>query len=397
MNTVAEPLLRLAARVDEIQPFYVMELAKEAAQLERAGRDIIHMGIGEPDFTAPEPVVEAAAAALRRGVTQYTSALGVHALREAIAGHYQHAYGLTVDPARIVVTAGASAALLLACTALVDRDDEVLMPDPSYPCNRHFVAAAEGKPVLVPSGPKARFQLTAADVERLWTARTRGVLLASPSNPTGTSIEPDELKRIVQAVRARGGFTIVDEIYQGLSYDAPPVSALSFGDDVVTVNSFSKYFNMTGWRLGWLVVPPSLVGAFEKLAQNLFICASALAQHAALACFEPDTLKIYEARRLEFKRRRDFIAPALESLGFTVPVMPDGAFYVYADCSNVAHPAAGNSDALTRAMLHDAGTVMVPGMDFGVAAPHQYVRLSYATAYERLEEAVERLHTFFGR
>ncbi|MEX3962642.1 pyridoxal phosphate-dependent aminotransferase [Paraburkholderia sp. EG286B] len=397
MNTVAEPLLRLAARVDEIQPFYVMELAKEAAKLERAGRDIIHMGIGEPDFTAPEPVVEAAAAALRRGVTQYTSALGIHALREAIAAHYQHAYGLTVDPARIVVTAGASAALLLACTALVDRDDEVLMPDPCYPCNRHFVAAAEGKPVLVPSGPEARFQLTAADVERLWSPRTRGVLLASPSNPTGTSIEPDELKRIVQSVRARGGFTIVDEIYQGLSYDTPPVSALSFGDDVVTVNSFSKYFNMTGWRLGWLVVPPSLVGAFEKLAQNLFICASALAQHAALACFEPDTLKLYEGRRLEFKRRRDFIAPALESLGFTVPVMPDGAFYVYADCSNVAHPAAGDSDALTRAMLHDAGTVMVPGMDFGVAAPHRYVRLSYATAYERLEEAVERLHTFFGR
>ena len=397
MNTVAEPLLRLAARVDEIQPFYVMELAKEAAKLERAGRDIIHMGIGEPDFTAPEPVVEAAAAALRRGVTQYTNALGIHALREAIAAHYQHAYGLTVDPARIVVTAGASAALLLACTALVDRDDEVLMPDPCYPCNRHFVAAAEGKPVLVPSGPEARFQLTAADVERLWTSRTRGVLLASPSNPTGTSIEPEELKRIVHAVRARGGFTIVDEIYQGLSYDAPPVSALSFGDDVVTVNSFSKYFNMTGWRLGWLVVPPALIGAFEKLAQNLFICASALAQHAALACFEPDTLKIYEARRLEFKRRRDFIAPALESLGFTVPVMPDGAFYVYADCSNVAHPAAGDSDALTRAMLHDAGTVMVPGMDFGVAAPHQYVRLSYATAYERLEEAIGRLRTFFGR
>jgi len=397
MNTVAEPLLRLAARVDEIQPFYVMELAKEAAKLERAGRDIIHMGIGESDFTAPEPVVEAAAAALRRGVTQYTSALGIHALREAIAAHYEHAHGLKVDPARIVVTAGASAALLLACTALVDRDDEVLMPDPCYPCNRHFVTAAEGKPVLVPSGPEARFQLTAGDVERLWTPRTRGVLLASPSNPTGTSIEPDELARIVKAVRARGGFTIVDEIYQGLSYDAHPVSALSFGDDVVTVNSFSKYFNMTGWRLGWLVVPPALVGAFEKLAQNLFICASALAQHAALACFEPQTLAIYEARRLEFKRRRDFIAPALESLGFTVPVMPDGAFYVYADCTNVNHPTAGDSDALTRAMLHDAGTVMVPGMDFGVAAPHQYVRLSYATAYERLEEAVGRLRTLFNR
>ncbi len=397
MNSVTDPLVRLASRVDAIQPFYVMELMKEAGLLERAGRDIIHMSIGEPDFTAPEPVLEAAVSALRRGVTQYTNALGLHTLREAIAGHYAHAYGIDVDPGRIVVTAGASAALLLACVALVDRDDEVLMPDPCYPCNRHFVIAAEGKPVLVPSGPAERFQLTAADVERLWNERTRGVLLASPSNPTGTSIEPDELKRIVEAVRARGGFTIVDEIYQGLSYDAPPVSALSFGDDVITVNSFSKYFSMTGWRLGWLVVPPALVGAFEKLAQNLFICASALAQHAALACFEPDTLAIYETRRLEFKRRRDFIVPALESLGFSVPVMPDGAFYVYADCSNVEHPAAGDSAALTKAMLHDAGIVLVPGMDFGLAAPHAYIRVSYATAYPKLEEAVERLRGLFSR
>ena len=396
MNIAAEPLTKLASRVDAIAPFYVMELAKEARQLEMAGRHIIHMGIGEPDFTAPEPVVEAAAQALRRGVTQYTGALGIAPLREAIAAHYRRTYGLAIDPARIVITAGASAALLLACAALVDRDDEVLMPDPSYPCNRHFVATMEGKPVLVPSGPDVRFQLTAADIERLWGHKTRGVLLASPSNPTGTSIEPAELERIVKAVRARGGFTIVDEIYQGLSYDARPVSALSFGDDVVTVNSFSKYFNMTGWRLGWLIVPPSMIGAFEKLAQNLFICASALAQHAALACFEPETIAIYEGRRLEFKRRRDFIMPALERLGFTVPVVPDGAFYVYADCRGVPHPAAGDSAALTKAMLHDAGVVLVPGLDFGQHAPREYIRLSYATAYASLEEAVERLARLFG-
>lgn len=396
MNIAAEPLAKLASRVDAIAPFYVMELAKEARQLEAAGRHIIHMGIGEPDFTAPEPVVEAAAQALRRGVTQYTGALGIAPLREAIAAYYQSNYGLIVDPARIVITAGASAALLLACAALVDRDDEVLMPDPSYPCNRHFVATMEGKPVLVPSGPDARFQLTAAEIENRWGERTRGVLLASPSNPTGTSIEPAELERIVKAVRARGGFTIVDEIYQGLSYDARPVSALSFGDDVVTVNSFSKYFNMTGWRLGWLVVPPSMVGAFEKLAQNLFICASALAQHAALACFEPETIAIYEGRRLEFKHRRDFIVPALERLGFSVPVMPDGAFYVYADCRGVPHPAAGDSAALTKAMLHDAGVVLVPGLDFGHHAPRDYIRLSYATAYASLEEAVTRLARLFG-
>ncbi len=389
--------MKLASRVDAIAPFYVMELAKEAAALERAGRDIIHMSIGEPDFTAPAPVVEAAAEALRRGVTQYTSALGIGPLREAIAHYYARAYGLQIDPARIVVTAGASAALLLACAALVDRDDEVLMPDPCYPCNRHFVAAMEGKPILVPSGPQTRFQLAAADIGRLWGPRTRGVLLASPSNPTGTSIEPAELERIVQAVRARGGFTIVDEIYQGLSYDARPVSALSFGDDVVTVNSFSKYFNMTGWRLGWLVVPPAMIGAFEKLAQNLFICASALAQHAALACFAPETIAIYEARRLEFKRRRDYLVPALEALGFSVPVVPDGAFYVYADCRGLPHPAASDSAALTRAMLHDAGVAIVPGLDFGTYEPRQHVRISYATALPSIEEAMGRLGRLLSR
>ncbi|PEH84555.1 pyridoxal phosphate-dependent aminotransferase [Burkholderia gladioli] len=396
MNTAAESLIRLASRVDVIQPFYVMEVVKQAARLEQAGRDVIHMSIGEPDFTAPEPVVEAAAAAMRRGVTQYTSALGIAPLREAIAAHYARAYGLEIAPERVIVTAGASAALLLACLALVGRDDEVLMPDPSYPCNRHFVAAAEGRPVLVPSGPEARFQLSAKDVRERWSERTRGVLLASPSNPTGTSLAPDELGRILQAVRERGGFAIIDEIYQGLSYDGPPVSALSFSDEVITVNSFSKYFNMTGWRLGWLVVPPALVGTFEKLAQNLFICASALAQHAALACFEPDTLAIYEARRLEFMRRRDYIVPALASLGFEVPVRPDGAFYVYARCGGVAHPAAGDSAKLVDAMLEDAGVVLVPGMDFGVHAPRDYIRLSYATAYERLEEAVARLRKLFG-
>ncbi|MCL6469579.1 MAG: aminotransferase class I/II-fold pyridoxal phosphate-dependent enzyme, partial [Ralstonia sp.] len=242
-----------------------------------------------------------------------------------------------------------------------------------------------------------RFQLTAAQVETHWGERTQGVLLASPSNPTGTSILPDELQRIVQAVRARGGFSIVDEIYQGLSYDQAPVSALSFGDDVVTINSFSKYFNMTGWRLGWLVAPAELVPEFEKVAQNLFICASAVAQYAALACFAPEALAIYEERKAEFRRRRDFIVPALESLGFKVPVKPDGAFYVYADCRGVNHPRADDADALTQSMLHDAGVVLVPGLDFGPHTARHYIRLSYATSMAHLEEAVARLGKLFGR
>lgn len=388
--------LATASRLANIDAFHVMELAKQAAELERAGRHIIHMGIGEPDFTAAEPVVRAAEAAMRRGVTQYTSALGIAPLREAIAGYYKTMYGIDIPARRVVVTAGASAALLLACAVLVEIGAEVLMPDPSYPCNRHFVAAFDGRAKLIPSGPAQRFQLTAEQVETHWGEQTRGVLLASPSNPTGTSILPDELARILKAVRARQGFAIVDEIYQGLSYDAPPVSALSLDDDVITVNSFSKYFNMTGWRLGWLVVPDELVGAFEKVAQNLFICASAVAQHAALACFSPEALAIYDARKAEFHRRRDAIVPALESLGLRVPVKPDGAFYVYADCRGVNHPSAGDADALTQAMLHDAGVVLVPGQDFGPYTASDYIRISYATSMENIEEAMARLGKFFA-
>jgi aspartate/methionine/tyrosine aminotransferase len=383
-------LLQLASRLDRIAPFHVMELAKMAAELEQQGRHLVHMGIGEPDFTAPQPVIDAATRAMADGKLQYTSALGLPALREAIAGHSRDAYGVDVAPSRIVVTAGASAALLLACAALVEKGAEVLMPDPCYPCNRHFVAAFEGRPKLVASGPEHRFQLSDAMVRENWGPSTRGVLLASPSNPTGTSIATDELRRIVSTVREKRGFTIVDEIYHGLRYDGPPFSALSLGEDVIVINSFSKYFNMTGWRLGWLVVPETLVPAIEKLAQNLFICPSTVAQHAALACFAPEASAIYEKRKEEFRGRRDYIVPALQTLGFRVPVIPDGAFYVYADCTALSDDA----DQLTRAMLNEAGVVMVPGLDFGTHAARQYVRISYATSMENLQEAVARLRVF---
>ncbi|MBY4898156.1 pyridoxal phosphate-dependent aminotransferase [Cupriavidus sp. AU9028] len=389
--------LATASRLANIRPFHVMELAKQAAELERAGRSIIHMGIGEPDFTAAEPVVRAAAEAMRRGVTQYTGALGIEPLREAIAGYYRTAYGIDVPARRVIVTAGASGALLLACAVLVEIGAEVLMPDPSYPCNRHFVAAFDGHAKMIPSGPQQRFQLSAAQVREHWGDATRGVLLASPSNPTGTSILPEELRQILAEVRQRDGFAIVDEIYQGLSYDGAPVSALSLDDNVVTVNSFSKYFNMTGWRLGWLVVPDALVPAFEKVAQNLFICASAVAQHAALACFTPEALSIYDERKAQFRERRDRIVPALESVGLQVPVRPDGAFYVYADCRQVNHPAAGDADRLTQAILQEAGVVLVPGMDFGPHTASSHIRISYATSMAHIEDAIGRLAKLFGR
>jgi aspartate/methionine/tyrosine aminotransferase len=319
--------MKTASRLRHIEPFYVMECAKAAAALARspacAERPMLFLNIGEPDFTAPAPVQAAAVQAIQEGRTQYTDALGLPALRERISGWYARHFGLQVGAERIVVTAGASAALQLACLALVDPGDEVLLPDPSYPCNRHFVTAADGVPVLVPASAEQRYQLSADSVAAAWGPRTRGVLLASPSNPTGTSIDPLEMARMADTVRTRGGFTLVDEIYLGLSFDAGRrQSALALGDDIVSVNSFSKYFCMTGWRLGWLVVPTTLVREVEKLAQNLYICPSSVAQHAALACFEEASLAGYEERRQAFQARRDFLVPALEALGLPVPVKP---------------------------------------------------------------------------
>lgn len=383
----------LAQRLQEIAPFHVMEVIKRAAELEKAGRSTIYMCIGEPDFPPAQPVLDAASQALSSGAAmRYTAALGLTELRAAISAHYKSAFGVDVPAERIVVTAGASAALLLACATLVERDAEVLMPDPSYPCNRHFIAAFNGHAKLITSTPAERFQLSAATVEAHWGENTRGVLLASPSNPTGTSIARDELARTLDVVRRHQGFALVDEIYQGLSYDAPPYTALEFGDDLIVINSFSKYFNMTGWRLGWLVVPPAMLPAIEKLAQNFFICASSLAQHAALACFTPQALAVAEERRQEFRRRRDYIVPELLKLGFEIPVLPDGAFYVYADCSRLSDDA----DRLTRDILDQTGVVLTPGMDFGVDGAKRFIRVSYATSMENLQEAVRRLREYFA-
>ena len=397
MSTNLPTNIQVAQRVHAIEPFRVMEMVKAAGEMRRNGIDVISMSVGEPDFTAPDIVAHAAMEAIKGGITQYTDSLGLFELREAISNHYAAVHGLSIDPRRIVVTAGASAGLLLACAALVAEGDEVLMPDPCYPCNRHFVSSFGGKPVLVPASSEDRYQLSHAHVAANWSERTRGVLVASPSNPTGTSMTPQQLRDMLAAVRERGGFAIIDEIYQGLSYDHQPVSALARDEDVITVNSFSKYFSMTGWRLGWLVVPELLVPTFEKLAQNLFICAPTVAQQAALACFTPEALGIYEERRREFQRRRDYLVPALRELGFRVPVMPDGAFYVYADTSELAHPHANDSTALCWSILKEAHVAIVPGDDFGFAAPNRHVRFSYATKLERIEQALARVARFLGR
>jgi aspartate/methionine/tyrosine aminotransferase len=398
--------IRIARRAQRIEPFYVMEVAKAAATMARelahSAQPMIFLNIGEPDFTAPPLVQEAAARAIRDGNTQYTQATGLQPLRERISQWYATRFHANVAPSRIIITAGASAALQLACLALIEAGDEILMPDPSYPCNRHFVSAADGNAVLIPTTAEERFQLSAAKVQAAWTDKTRGVLLASPSNPTGTSIAPEELQRIHEFVSSRGGITLVDEIYLGLSYEerfghTALGMASGLGESIISINSFSKYFNMTGWRLGWLVVPESLAPVIERIAQNLFICPSTVAQHAALACFEPDSLAEYERRRAEFKARRDYFIPELNRLGLAVPVMPDGAFYGYADCTDAAaRLGVSGSWDFAFELMKRAHLAVTPGRDFGTMAPEQYVRFSTANSMTQLKEAVARLETVLG-
>lgn len=393
--------MKFSTRADKIEPFYVMEVAKAAQQLAKevanGPEPMIFLNIGEPDFTAPAQVQQAASACIAQGSTQYTNALGLEALREAISAWYQSRFGVDVPAQRIVITAGASAALQLACLALIEPGDEILMPDPSYPCNRHFVSAAEGTAKLIPTGAAERYQLSAEQVAAHWGEQTRGVLLASPSNPTGTSIDPAELRRIHEVVKARGGITIVDEIYLGLSYEeAFGHSALAISDDIISINSFSKYFNMTGWRLGWMVVPEAMVPVVERMVQNLFICASTISQHAALACFTPESIATFEARRAEFKARRDYFLPALKELGFGIDVMPDGAFYAWADCTPLCEKlGVKDSWEFAYALMEKAHLAITPGRDFGTADTARYVRFSTANSMEQLQEAVRRMQQLF--
>ncbi|MBI1905324.1 MAG: pyridoxal phosphate-dependent aminotransferase [Rhodocyclales bacterium] len=379
----------LARRMADIQPFHVMDLLRRARELETQGRDIIHMEVGEPDFPTPQPVIDAATRFLAAGSVPYTPAMGLPQLREAISRFYRERFGALVPAERIVVTPGASGALMLALAATTDPGSEWLLPDPSYPCNRHLVRSFEGVARALPVNAATHFQPTAAQVSQAWTPATRGLMVATPSNPTGTLLEAAELAALSQAVRERGGLMIVDEIYQGLTYGVESSTVLKDMDDVFVVNSFSKYFGMTGWRLGWLVVPPEYVRAVEKLAQHFFISASTPAQHAALAAFEPATLAILEARRHEFAERRATLLPALRDIGFKVASEPHGAFYIYADISALAE----DSEELAWRLLENTGVATTPGLDFGDNAPRKHLRIAYTTSKERLLEAAGRLRS----
>jgi len=384
--------IRTARRAAEIQPFEVMDVLARAHALEAAGRRVVHMEIGEPDFTAPPPVVEAAVKALRDGLTAYTPALGIAPLREAIAAFYRERFGVSLAASRVAVTPGASGALLLLLSLYAEPGDEFLVPDPGYPGYRHFVRAFEGvaKPLAVAA--HSQFQPTLDMVRAGWSPRTRGLLLGSPANPTGTVLAARELERIAAFVAERGGVLIVDEIYQGLVYGASPATALGAPGETVTVGSFSKYFCMTGWRLGWTILPEHRVRDLEKLAQHFFISPPTVAQHAALAALQPGSLQIFESRRAEFARRRDFLVPALERAGLAVPAHPQGAFYVYADCSRF-----GDSRSFALELLEREAVAATPGTDFGANGTQAFVRFAYTRGLAELEEAATRLQRYCAR
>jgi aspartate/methionine/tyrosine aminotransferase len=376
-----------ARRAAEIEPFEVMDVLSRAQALERAGRRVVHMEIGEPDFTAPAPVVEAGIRAMRDGRTAYTATLGLLALREAIAGHYENKFGAHVPPGRIAITSGASGGLLTVAALYVDAGDEILVPDPGYPGYRHFVRAFEGVAKILPVSAESDFQPTLDMVREAWGPRTKGLLIGSPSNPTGTLIGQAQLRSIAGFIESKAGVLLVDEIYQGLVYGMEPWTAFGLPGDVVLINSFSKYFCMTGWRLGWVVLPPGAVRSFEKLAQHLFISAPAAAQHAAISAFSSESLAILEKRRSEFARRRDFLVPQLKKAGLSIPAEPHGAFYVYADCG-------GDAKLYAKELLEREAVAATPGVDFGGNGTDRFVRFAYTRSMDDLEEAARRIARF---
>lgn len=385
-------MLKFSDRANAITPFYAMAFSEKASALEAKGHHVVRLNIGEPDFGAPGPVVQAMQDVMEKAELPYTSALGLPALREAIAGFYLQRHGVAVNPNNVVVTAGASAALLLVSAALVNHGDKVMLADPAYPCNRQFIRSFGGQLQSIPAGAEQRFQLTPQSVQANWESDTKGVMLASPSNPTGTSVPESDLAAICEFVKSRGGWRIVDEIYLNLSHHGHAQTVLAFDPDAIVINSFSKYFGMTGWRLGWCVVPDDMVPVMERLAQNLYICPSTPAQYAALACFTPETLNVCEGRRDILLHRRQRVLDGLKQAGLSVDVEPDGAFYVYINVTSTGL----NAMTFCERLLEEQHVALTPGNDFGGATGDDYVRLSFAASETALDEGIKRIGTFLA-
>ena len=379
---------RPSSRVAEIESFKVMDLLKRAKQLDSDGFDVVHMEAGEPDFkTAPE-IAEAAKKAIDEGFTQYTPAAGIPELRMAISQWYMTKYNLDIAAERVIVTTGASSALLMIFSLLTDAGDSFMMADPGYPCNRQFLRFLEAKSQLVPVDAEDNFQLTADLVKACWQSNTSGVLLASPANPTGAVVGREELSAIARQVKSLGGSLVVDELYHGLTYESETPSVLEIDPDAFVINSFSKYFGMTGWRLGWLVAPIDAAPELEKLAQNLMISPHTVSQYAALAAFQPKTVELLEQRKEQFRLRRNLLVSGLRELGFSIPVMPEGAFYVYAGAQHLTD----NSSDYCWSLLEEDHIATTPGLDFGHHRSNEFIRFSYTTGLDRIDIALERLH-----
>lgn len=384
----------MSRRAREAQPFRAMVFGERADTMIANGVDVVKLSLGEPDFGAPPAVREAMREQYDGRPLPYTAALGLPELRRAVADFYRTKHGIDLDPKRIVITSGGSAALLLATALTVDPGDEVIIADPSYPCNRELVRSFEGTVVDVPTSAATRFHLTPELVDAAWSARTKAVMITSPSNPTGTTIEFDTLKAVCDLTRERGAWRIVDETYLDLADrepDGSEVRSVLLADpDAIVCNSFSKFFGMTGWRLGWAVVPENTIEAVDDLATNFYLCAHTPTQHAAVACFTPESLAVCEERRQELLARRRIVVDGLRAIGLPLEVEPNGAFYAYFNITSTG------LDAWTfcERALNEAHVALTPGRDFGPATADTHVRLSYAASREALAEGLRRLGEF---
>lgn len=367
-----------------------MDILARCKQMEAQGKDVIHMEIGEPDFDTPAPIVNAGKNALRANLTHYTSAQGLEELRQAISQYYQDRFSVCVDSDQIIITPGASGALQLVLTYLLQNNQTLMISDPTYPCNRNVTKLVGGKVLAVPVGAQSQFQLNTNLVEKYWRDDVAAVLIASPSNPTGTVCSKQTLFEIAEFLASKRCYLIVDEIYQGLTYGVSNETVAGVKDNVLVLNSFSKYFGMTGWRVGWTVAPHGMIADLDAIAQNTYLATSTIAQHAALAAFLPETKKILEKRRDIFKQRRDILCRALSELGIAVPIIPQGAFYVYANISKHSQ----DSFSFCQQLLEQQALAITPGCDFGEFKANQFTRFAYTTGEENIKQGMSRLQKF---
>jgi len=375
-------------RIDLIEPFRVMQLLERAKELEVAGRKIIHMEIGEPDFPTPASVIESARQQLATGDNFYTPSTGNPDLQQALSIWYQQEYGVDVAADRILITPGTSGAFSLIYSVLLEAGESVLLSDPGYPCQRNFIRLAGGEPINVPVGPETRYQLSTALLEENWRQGTRAAVIINPSNPTGTLIKDSAMSAIAETCRNHGGYLISDEIYHGLTYGTKARCALEFDQDAIIVNGFSKRWAMTGWRIGWIIVPETLIDACRRVMQNIFIAAPTLSQYAAITALTAHDA--VESMRFAYDERRQYLLSELPGMGFDIVVEPQGAFYIYTNVSRITHDAR----RFCWQLLEKVGVALTPGEDFGAYKADEHVRFSYATGLDDIREGIRRIKKF---